>query len=1103
MNGSSPRRPPLLPVALLFLLSGAAGLVYEVVWSRQLARVLGGSYPAVVAVVTVFLGGLALGAALGGLWAARLRRPLLAYGLLEGGIGLYCAAFPWVLAALHPVFGWCYRTFEGEPALHAAARFLVAAAALLPPTAAMGASLPVLVRAVVREDRGVLSGTGLLYGINTLGAAGGAWLAGFVLLPELGFRGTLWTGASANLAVAAVAWGLDVLGNGRAGSARPYGIMFGAGSVAAQPVASQFSTPGNRESVPMAGPGGAGSAATENLPPQVRRTLFLLAAGSGFTGMLYQLGWTRALVLCFGSSVHAFTLIVAVFILGLGLGGLLAPAFRGRGRGALLPLVLVEAAVGIAGWMSVVQIAHLPVAVAGLTGEAIPDYPDLLRWEAGRTLMLALLPTLGMGAVFPLIVAALDPGAEGASRAVGRVYAVNTAGVILGSLGGGLVLIPALGTRALLLAAVVLNLLLAGALAAAAWPRVRGLAAAGGLLALGGFLAGAAPAWHPWRMHAGAFIYRGDYQEKAGSESIPLDRAMRDDGWDMPYASEGRSAAVAVFRNPDGSLFLRVNGKTDASTWEDRSTQMLLGHLPALLRGSPDHVLVVGLATGMSAAAAASHGPRSLDIAEISAEVLEAERLFRPWNGDVTHRPGARVLLEDGRTHLEHAGDLYDAITSEPTNPWIAGVSDLFTVEYFEACRDRLAPGGVVGIWLQSYNLSVEDFRLVVRTFRSVFPGATVWELVPGCDYCLIASREEGTDLAAGLASRPWPGGEAAASLAAAGLRGPEDALALLFLDREETAAFAAAGGDASLHTDDRLQLEFRAPRGAFEARSYQEMDYWTTRAMRGSGPHPDLPGIDPARWLGVRESRDRALRGLEASWSAGGGFYRERSLKRASQRKDAAAVLGPFLPPSLRAAVEAWTLRPGTLLSDDAAEGAARAVAIHGLEGALEVGAAEIWISATLVEEWTELGGQCLDEGALDLAERAFRRIAEIQPWNALAPCGLSRVLVRRAKGNRGSPHLAEALSYVEKSLELNPRCEIALVQRGEVYRAMGRPDEAVKALLEALEVREDSVPALGLLAALCLEQGRREDALILVNRALDLVPGKAELVALRARIP
>ncbi|MCK6481381.1 MAG: hypothetical protein L6R43_14940, partial [Planctomycetes bacterium] len=576
---------------------------------------------------------------------------------------------------------------------------------------------------------------------------------------------------------------------------------------------------------------------------------------------LHQVGWTRALLLSFGSSVHAFTLVLSSFILGLGLGGLAAPL--ARAPGARLPafLVAAEAAAGLGGLLAAARAGDLPLEVIRFLGGGPPEYAALLRWEAGRALAIVLIPTAAMGAVFPLLVAALARGASGASAAVGRVTLVNTLGVLAGSLGGGLLLLPALGTRGTLVAASALNLLLAAGVAAAALPRRAGIPAAALLAVLAAAAPALAPPWPLHRVHCGPFLYASRYAEGAGvsGSGRDLDRVLRDLHWDMPFSVEGRSLAAAVLRAPDGNAYLRINGKTDASSVEDMDTQTLAGHVPLLLHPAPRRVMVVGLATGVTAAAAASHRPEALDVAEISPEVREAEREFRGINGDVTARPFVHVLLEDGRTHLEHASALYDVVISEPTNPWIAGVSDLFTVEYFRAVRARLAPGGIAAVWVQAYGLTREDFRLALRSFREVFPGAAVFEPSPWQDYLLVAPRDGVLDAPAALAARPWPSGEAAGSLGSVGIRSREELLGLLLLDAGAAAAFA---GEGELHTDDRLQLEFRAPRRALGgeggAFSREEIE-----ALRREQPLPAGAGVDGAAMEGVRTGRGMALEAL------------------------------------------------------------------------------------------------------------------------------------------------------------------------------------------------------------------------------------------------
>ncbi|HEU4395558.1 MAG TPA: hypothetical protein VFS92_08325, partial [Planctomycetota bacterium] len=725
MNATASSASLRLAAAGLFLVSGAAGLVYEVAWARLLVRIVGGAYPAAAAVAAAFLGGLALGAHLGARWAVRTERPLRLYAILEAGIAAWALLFPVLLAAAHPVHGWCYRAFGGQPALHMAANLVVAAALLLPPTVAMGATLPVLLRPLSGGGGTVLGGTGLLYGINTAGAAAGAAAAGFALLPALGIRGTVLTAAGANALVAAIALLLDR----RAG-----------------PTAAAVPEPkGAPAAAPPIPPLGSG------LP------LLVAAAASGFAALVLQMAWTRVLVLCFGSSVHAFTLVLAVFVLGLGLGGLAAPLVGGRGPGRSARLAILWGLAAFLAWRTVPILAELPLVTAVELTALQGDYGDALEWQAGVVLRLVLPATLAMGAAFPVLVAAVaESSGVGGPRAAGRVYAWNTAGAILGSLAGGVALVPAIGLRGTLLLAVCV-LFAAASIAALrittrrAWVRA---AAAAVPLALGAGLANAAPEWPRERLSSGPWLYGARYVGHSKVQGRSVDRVIRGAAWDMPYFSEGRSGVIAVLRGSEGMLQLRINGKTDAGTGFDMETQLLLGHLPTLAHPAPKTAFVVGLATGVTANAVSSHGLDRVDVLEISPEVAEACRVFDRVNDGVLDRPSTRVILEDGRKHAEHARETYDVVVSEPTNPWIAGVSDLFTEEYFRACRSRLNRGGVFGAWLQSYFLAEEDFRMVIRTARSVFPNLTIWECVPYQDYLMLACEDDAADPAAMVAAR-------------------------------------------------------------------------------------------------------------------------------------------------------------------------------------------------------------------------------------------------------------------------------------------------------------------------------------------------------------
>jgi len=1088
-----------LAACALFLFSGAAGLVYEVLWSRQFAHHLGGSYPAIVAVVTAFLGGLAAGAAWGGRIAPRLRRPLRTYAILEAGIGIYGLLFPLLLSAANPLLGWCYRTLGDIPAAHTAARFLVAAALLLPPTVAMGATLPILVRFVVAGGEGVLGGTGLLYGLNTVGAAGGAMAAGFWLLPSLGLAGTLLAAVGDNAAVAAVAFlvdrvaGMDLPVEEPEPEAPP-----GAASCAAtESSASAASCAAAEEATAVqALPATTDPAEDPPATASQRRMLLLVAAGSGAAAMLYQLAWTRALILSFGSSVHAFTLVLASFILGLGAGGLLAPLVRARGARLLLALATLEAGIGIAAWIGLHRLAVLPLSVILETPGLRGDYDALLRWQGLQALRVVILPTLGMGAAFPVLVAALAADGTKAPGWVGRVYGWNTAGTILGSLGGGLLLVPAVGLRGAILAGAAINLGLAALVASAALPWRRGIPVAAAVLAGTGALVLAAPPVPPDLLNCGPYVYGPAYLQAAAREGRDLARVVRDYEWDLAWFREGRSATVGVVRRPEGGAYLRINGKTDAGTG-DLSTQVLLGQLPMMARPGARSALVVGLATGISAAAVASHGVERLDVVDISPEVVEASRFFDDLNGGVARRPGVRVIVEDGRTHVEHSRETYDVIVTEPTNPWIAGVSNLFTVEYFRACRGRLSPDGVLCVWLNASGISLDDIRLVLRTLRSVFPGTTVWESSPYVDYVLLAPRDDAADLVERIAGRPFPGGEAARSLALGGIGSREALLATLALDRRAAAGFA---GEGELHTDDRLQLEFRAPRGAFGDAGYRTVRATDLDPVLDPSPALAFAGPDPAPLRAALAARAMAREGTGFFRRTGDPLFRDRFRARLARDPRLLRDLAPLLPPAPRGRALALSDALGPAgLDDDLLTHLLWAQAIDLLDGALRECRDYRWPARTLAECLQARARDSIRSGDLEGALADLSRARGLHPEDPSIPRWMAKVHDQAAGGDAASPHLPLALRLFDEAIRLHPRYEMARVERAVVLATLRRDAEAEAGFRAVLEMRPDSVLAMADYAQLLLYLGRRDEARALVKGGLGFEPGSRPLLTLR----
>ncbi len=764
---SAARARVFLLLAICFFLSGATGLVYQIVWMRMLGLVFGHTVLATTTVLVAFMAGLALGSWLLARRAPRLRNLIAAYGWLEVGIGVYCALLPLLLAAAAAAYLALARSLALSYGTFTLVQFVLVGLALLVPTTLMGGTLPVLAQALTRDPGRLGRTVGALYAINTFGAVAGVAVAGYFLLPAIGNRWSLAAAAAANLVVGALAIGYARF--------RPEAAPVPAADVTA----------------PLP------------LTPEGRATVLALGV-SGAIAMVYEVGWTRALALIIGSSTYAFTAMLLAFLIGIAGGSALYSWIRGRrpatpGRFAVLQMAI---ALATAGAMLVYE--RLPALF--LRGFAHSDAPAAVQLtQIVVSIAALLLGTLFIGATFPCAVSAAARGAGRAGEDVGRTYAVNTLGAIAGSALVGLVLIPALGLHTSFRVAVVGNLLLAVALFLGPPRPVRRrrqfAAALAAALVVGAWFL---PPWSRDVLSSGVAVYAQQYQrlswEQFRTRAVPKQ---------ILYYRDGPTATVTVHQESD-NLFLRTNGKTDASTSYDMVTQLMAGHVPMLLHPTAKQVLVIGLGSGVTAGAIIGYPLERLDLVEIEPSVVEAARFFGAFNANVLDNPKVHVSIADGRNYLLITPRRYDVIVSEPSNPWIGGLASLFTVEMFQHARDRLRPGGVMVQWMQAYALEAEDLKMVIRTFASVFPTTAVWAATPG-DFLLVGSVEpRPLDLRAvqeRLAANP----------AARRLFGPTpewpDFLGYFLLGTEDSARLVSAG---PLNTDDRLPLEFSAPRSLY-----------------------------------------------------------------------------------------------------------------------------------------------------------------------------------------------------------------------------------------------------------------------------------------------
>ena len=768
----------MFPLFLLaYTCSGLAGLIYEVSWTRLLTLYIGHTTAAASAVVAAFLGGLALGAWGGGRVAARLTptRSLWVYAALEGLVVLAALAMPHELRALTPLLSRAYA--DGSPSWwFPMVRLATCVALVCLPALALGATFPLAVRWCVHRTTDAARITGALYAMNTVGATVGAICAGFSLIPSIGVSGTIHVGMAASLCaagmVAVVAW--------RSGRMDAPALTSVASGLRHAPAIDSVSE----------GP--------------VHQGLAIAVLGlSGCASLIHEIAWTRILALLLGPTTYAFAATLAAVVAGVAMGsglGTWVTSRRQTGRHALwlaLTLGAGALAVTVTAWLAGDAV---PRAVAQQVAQAPDAFTAVTRRGMLLTALLIVPPACCLGLAFPLGLALAGGTDRSAARRFGLIYAVNTVGAVSGTLLAGFVLIPALGLPTTL--AVAAFLLIAAGWLVVTWGPLAGRARVGAyaMLVIAAVATAIAPEWNRALLASGVYLY---------APFVPkdLDLHAQLTAGDLLYYKDGAPATVSVKRLT-GTTTLAVDGKTDASNRSDMLTQALVAHLPLLLHPDPRHVAVVGLGSGVTLGAALAHPVTDVDVVEISPEVVDASRFFERENRRALADPRTHLIVGDGRSHLLLSRRQYDVIISEPSNPWIAGVAALFTREFFEGARARLAPGGVICQWAHTYTMSEQDLRAIVATFIAVFPQGSAW-MVNDNDLLMVASLDPIEPRLATLDAH-WTRGQAAESLAAVGAVEPFTVLSLYAGGPDALARFA---NHAPVLDDDRMRLEFSAPR--------------------------------------------------------------------------------------------------------------------------------------------------------------------------------------------------------------------------------------------------------------------------------------------------
>jgi spermidine synthase len=980
--------------AVLFVLSGACALTYQVVWSRFLAEIFGVTAFAVSTVLVSFMGGMALGAYWLGTRVDRAARPLRIFAALEAGIGAYALVLPLLLAGAGFLYDTLFPALPDSFLLKSAIRFVMSLALLLFPTILMGGTLPALGRGLLQRKDRVGLAVGLLYFVNTLGAAVGCFLAGFWLLPHLGLTGTTRLAVAFNFLVGATAYFVDR--RDAPAAVDPAASQSGAASADAAPLTEPASWP------------------------------LWVAFGSGFAALAFEVIWFRVLVLVFGSTVYSFAAMLSVFLLGLAIGSAVLGPWSDRTRAPVRLLALAQAGVAICALAGSLSVNHIPLMFLRSIRDFGITYEGMTLTKLLLSFVTILPPALAFGGTFPVVVRLAAALGRGTGASIGQVYTWNTAGAILGAFLTGFVLLPSAGTEITLKLVIGVSICMAfgSLLVEPGRLNLRWAAPAGALIVVLVVVLVMAPPWDRRLLGCGVYFEPRTFIDPQGGVSVG---GVLADYHLMTY-TEGYNETTTSFESPKGK-FITVNGSPSASDqFEDMFVHRMLGHLPIFFHAGPvKRVGVIGLGAGVTAGALGLHDIERLTTIELEKGVLVASRFFEDNNDHVLDNPHLDLRIDDGRNFLRLSRDKFDVISSHANFPSVSGSGALFSKDYLEQCKAHLAPGGIMGHWAPLWRTRPEDWKTAVATFTDVFPHVRVFTV--GLTTVLLGRVEPfpPVDLAELRARFAWPG--VAQSLQGIGVRGPIEVLSYYQMDEAEARRLSAG---APRTTDDRPILEFEAPRAAFEETVVPNLT--------------DIRGVRPSREeradrLGLSgEDRDAFLTLSKAYDDARDG----EMLLYAGRPDEAFAKLIPIADSGQRYACY--------LVAERAARGAQVLQQAGKLDEAREQFLLTLRYDPQRLEALVGVGYLDLFNGKLDEADVMLSRAVELYPRSAGAVFRLGAV--RQEQGRLAEAERLYRQAIAQAPTLGGPRGLLGglLLARGDAKGALELFDGAV-ALGEASE--------------------------------------------------
>jgi len=1071
----------LLGVGLFcFFFSGAAGLLYQVVWTRMLTQIFGNTTYAIATVLSAFMAGLAIGSYLFGQIADRGKNDFLLYGILEAGVGIYGFLVPWIFSMGQKVYGPIFGLNESYPFLFNLVLFFLSFVLLVFPTLLMGATLPVLSRFFVRSFADFGRRVGDLYATNTLGAVIGCAGAGFFLIPGLGMRMTVYVAAGINLVIGLVIVVVDRMRDKAAGELAPQS--------AAEPT---------------------GAASEAAAPSWLAWVVLGTFGASGFASLVYENAWTRALTLVIGSSIYSFTTMLVTFLIGLALGGFIYARFMGGREARLSTFGLIELWVGLAALATIPLFERLPLIFVRLLHGFGDTFNTFLSLQVLLSAMVMFIPTVLLGMTFPLVARLFTQSLYRVGSGVGSSYAANTVGAVLGAFAGGFILIPNIGVQNTIIFAVAMNLLIGcvlifADLRLAAVPR---FALGLGILILAVLIPFRIPRWDQHVLTSGVTIYHDRY-EGLPSDSLRLEEMKRDD---VLFYREGLTTTVSVHRIPGSEyIYFKSNGKIDGS-YGDALSQLMTSYIAMLLHPTAERALTIGLGSGMSAKALATFDTlKEIEVIEIEPAMIQASKFFdRAWvkieklpqgvsfppkddgknrvwydmdkklffykgvmedeersglmklskdddyrgavdtlfrrarhsrHSSVLEDKRVRVIPTDGRNYILATPKYYDVITAEPSNPWIAGIANLYTREFYQVIKAKLKDDGIFAQWFHNYSMSPDDFRMVFRTFGEAFPYVSLYNMKES-DFLLIGSKKEHVFDYAAVKAIYDKNPMLRSDFEYLGL---SDVYAVQGFYRMGREGFDAFSKGADINTDDSARLEFSAPKNL--RRSTTELN------RKFMAPYL----VDTPPWL---KSGPFAVPEAMHHFYLAQSYVASVSAGRAERELEQAIKLEPSNP-------KFYLLQMKILLDQDkSSEGATAALAAlerdknsisdvlamsdeFYLPDAKKVYAKVIAMGSREVLPYLGLGNIALHSDDLKEAEKWFEQARALKPEHPAVLMAWGRLLAAKGKAK-------EAKELLEKSRAKGEDSATIFAELGSVYSKLKMWDKAAESYREALRMR------------------------------------------------